>query len=81
MARAASQGQPAQQGAALESEVTAVNGSSGTANPKLRGQSLSRAYGDSAGSSLSRRGGQGGQVWRDEKENLTKTRVTSDERT
>ena len=49
MARAASQGQPAQQGAALESEVTAVNGSSGTANPKLRGQSLSRAYGGFGG--------------------------------
>jgi hypothetical protein len=56
VARAASQGQPAQQGAALESEVTALTGSStvdsdndehhdsheGAANPKLRGQSFLR---------------------------------------
>ena len=63
VARVASQGQPAQQGAALESEVTAVNGSStvdsdndehhdsheGAANPKLRGRSLSHAYGGFGG--------------------------------
>jgi hypothetical protein len=79
VARVASQGQPAQQGSALESEVTAVNGSStvdsdndehhdsheGAANPKLRGHTVIESYmptGDSAGSSLSGRGGQGGRV-------------------